>query len=144
METIITRFALLFVIAALIILAATGHFFSRSPLVIGAQLVAIALSAWARISFPTGTFRVEATPAAATLIRRGPYRLIRHPMYSAALLLLWSGILSHITWWTLLIGVVVTAIAAARIVLEERVLRREFNDYEAYARETRAVIPYVL
>jgi protein-S-isoprenylcysteine O-methyltransferase Ste14 len=144
MEAIITRFALLFVIATLIILGTTGNLFSTSPFVIGVQLLAIALSVWARISFPTGTFRVAATPAATMVIRRGPYRLIRHPMYAAALLFVWSGVVSHLNWWTLVLGVAVTALAATRIVLEERVLRQQFSDYEEYARETTAVIPYVL
>jgi protein-S-isoprenylcysteine O-methyltransferase Ste14 len=144
MKTLITRFALLFVIAALIILGTTGNLFSTSPFVIGVQLLAIALSVWARISFPAGTFRVAATPAATTVIRRGPYRLIRHPMYTAALLVVWSGILSHLNWWTLVLGVAVTAITAIRIVLEERVLRQRFSDYEAYVKDTAAVIPYVL
>lgn len=144
MATIITRYALLFVIATLIILGATGNLFSPSPFVIGAQLVAVALSVWARISFPARTFRVAATPAASTVIRRGPYRLIRHPMYSAVLLVVWSGILSHLNWWTLGLGVAVTAIVTTRIVLEERVLRQQFTEYEAYVKETRAVIPYLL
>jgi protein-S-isoprenylcysteine O-methyltransferase Ste14 len=144
MEAIIIRFALLFVIATLIILGLTGNLFSTSPVVMGVQLLAIALSVWARFSFPAGTFRVAATPAATTVIRRGPYRLIRHPMYSAALLFVWSGVGPHLNWWTLVLGVAVTAITAIRIVLEERVLRRRFSDYEAYVKDTAVVIPYVL
>lgn len=144
MTSIITRFALLFVIAAALILAATGNLFSSSPLVIALQLLAVALSVWARSSFPHNTFRVEATPAAATVIRKGPYRFIRHPMYSATLLFLWASILSHPGLWTIVIGIAVTAIIAWRIILEEGALRQRYPDYEAYIRETKAVLPYLL
>jgi len=144
MTTIIARFALLFVIAALIILGATGNLFSTSPLVITVQLLAVALSVWARVSFPSGTFRTEAKPAAVTFIRRGPYRFVRHPMYSATLLFVWSGILSHLGLWTLVLGIIITAIVASRIVLEERILQQQYPEYEAYTRETKAVIPFLL
>jgi len=140
----ITRYALLIVIAALAVLAATGNLFSASPVVIAIQLLAIALSIWARRSFPAGAFRAAATPAADTVIRRGPYRFIRHPMYSAALLFIWAAVLSHCSVGTLAVGAVVTAVAAARIVLEERLLRARYPQYADYVRETKAVVPYLL
>jgi len=144
MAIIITRFGLFVVIAALIVLGVTGNLFSTSPFVILAQLLAVALAVWARTSFPAGAFRVGATPAATTVIRSGPYRLVRHPMYSAALILIWSAVLSHLGAWTLGLGVIVTTVVALRIVLEERALRQQFGDYDAYVRETRAVIPYLI
>jgi protein-S-isoprenylcysteine O-methyltransferase Ste14 len=140
----ITRFALPVVITALIGLAATGNLFSPSPVVIAIQLLAIALAVWARRSFPAGAFRVAATPAASTVIQRGPYRFIRHPMYSAALLFIWAGVFSHVSLLTLAVGGVVTAVAAARIILEERLLRARYAEYAAYVRTTKAVVPYLL
>ncbi len=144
MSTVITRYALVFVIAAIVFLAATGNLFSSSVVVIAAQLLAVGIAVWARRSFPTKTFRVDATPATETVIRRGPYRLIRHPMYAAALLFIWAAVLSHLSWWTVTIGAVVTTITALRIVFEERFLRGRYSDYAAYAQETKAVIPYLI
>ena len=144
MTAFIARFALLAVIAGLIVLAATGNLFSSSPIVIACQLTAVALSVWARRSFPGGVFRVAATPAADTVIQRGPYRCIRHPMYAAALLFIWAAVLSHRSLVTVAVGVVVTGVAAARIVLEERLLRARYVEYADYARETKAVVPYLL
>ena len=80
MSILVTRFALGAVVAALAILAATHNLFSPSPLVIGTQVFAAGLAVWARRSFPAGAFRVTATPAADSVVRGGPYRLIRHPM----------------------------------------------------------------
>jgi protein-S-isoprenylcysteine O-methyltransferase Ste14 len=144
MSTIITRYALLIVIAAIVVLASTHTLFSSAVVVIAAQVIAVGIAIWARRSFPTKTFRVDATPSAETIIRRGPYRLIRHPMYSAALLFIWAAVLSHLSAWTVAIGVVVTITATLRVVLEERFLRNRYPEYAAYAQMTKAIVPYVI
>ena len=144
MPTVITRYALLFVIGAVVLLAATGDLFSSSVIVIAAQLLAVGIMMWARRSFPAKTFRVDATPSTEAVIRRGPYRLIRHPMYSAALLFIWAAVLSHLSLWTVAIGAIVAIIAALRVVFEERFLRARYPEYAAYARVTKAIVPYVI
>jgi protein-S-isoprenylcysteine O-methyltransferase Ste14 len=144
MSTVITRYALLFVIGALVLLAATHSLFSSSVVVIALQLLAVSIAIWARRSFPTKTFRVDATPSAETIIRRGPYRLIRHPMYFAALLFIWAAVLSHLSKWTMAIGVVATIIAALRVIFEERFLRDRYPEYAAYAQVTKAIVPYLI
>jgi protein-S-isoprenylcysteine O-methyltransferase Ste14 len=88
---------LLVVISAIVALAVTRNLLDASPYVIGAQAIAVTLSVWARRSFPTNTYRVAAPPGASSIIRRGPYRFVRHPMYSAALLFIWAAILSHLS-----------------------------------------------
>lgn len=144
MSTVITRYALLFVIGALVLLAVTHSLFSSSVVVIALQLLAIGIAVWARRTFPAKTFRVDAAPSADTVIRRGPYRLIRHPMYSAALLFIWAATLSHLSKWTMAIAVVVTIIAALRVVFEERMLRDRYPEYAAYAQGTKAIVPYLI
>jgi protein-S-isoprenylcysteine O-methyltransferase Ste14 len=144
MLTVISRVALIFVIAALIVLAATGNLLSAAPLVIGLQLLAVALAIWARRSFPAAAFRVSSGPAADAVIRRGPYRLIRHPMYSAALLVVWAGVLAHIAVWPVALGLVLTVVVAIRIAVEERGLRARYADYASYMRNTKALVPYLL
>lgn len=144
MATFITRFALGAVVAAVVILALTDNLFSLSPLASGAQVLAVLLAVWARRAFPSGAFRVTATPAADAVIHRGPYRLIRHPMYAGALLFVWAAVLSHLSALTLIVGVVLTCVVGARIVLEERMLQERYPEYSAYARSTKAVIPYLI
>jgi len=144
MSTIISRYALLFVIGAVVLLAATDRLFSSSVAVMTSQLLAVGIAIWARRSFPTKTFRVDAAPSAETVIRRGPYRLILHPMYFAALLFIWAGVLSHRSLWTMAIGTVVTIVAALRVIFEERFLRDRYPEYAAYAHVTKAIVPYLL
>ena len=124
---------LLVVIAAIVALGATGNLFATSPLVIAAQAGAVALSVWARRSFQKGTFRVTATPGSGSIIRGGPYQFLRHPMYAAALLFIWTAVVSHVSVFTLAIGVVVAAVVVTRVVVEERLLRARYPEYDDYA-----------
>jgi protein-S-isoprenylcysteine O-methyltransferase Ste14 len=135
---------LLVVVGAIAILGATGNLFSSSPIAIALQVGAIALSAWARRTFRPGTFRVTAAPANSAVMRDGPYRFIRHPMYAAALLFIWTAVLWHLSAFTLVLGAVVTAVVFVRIQTEERLLRSQLPGFEEYSRTTNAVIPFVL
>ena len=142
-QMITSPLPLLFVVAAIVGLGVTGNLFSSSPLVIAVQVAAVALNVWARTSFQSGTFRVTAAPGADSLIKRGPYRFIRHPMYSAALVFIWAGVASHLSGLTLAIGIAVTAVCIVRVIAEERLLRAKYPEYLDYSRSTKAVIPFV-
>lgn len=71
------------------------------------------------------------------LIRTGPYRKLRHPIY-VALLTMYAGTALVTGTWLALAGFAMALIAYARkIRLEERNLRVAFGaEYEAYRRET--------
>ena len=58
---------------------------------------ALALAAWALIHNRPGNFNIRPAPkTCGTLVTTGPYRLIRHPMYTSVLLgaaaLAWGGL----------------------------------------------------
>lgn len=135
---------LLFAVGAIAVLGITGNLFSSSPFVITVQVSAVLLNLWARISFQKGTFRVTAAPSSAPIIRRGPYRFIRHPMYSAALIFIWAGVASHLSVWTLAIGIPITGLVIVRVIAEERLLRAKYPEYLDYSRSTKPLIPFVL
>jgi protein-S-isoprenylcysteine O-methyltransferase Ste14 len=142
--TVISRIAGMLLIAAIVVLIATGSFFSPSPLVIACQLGAVALAAWARRTFAPGQFGVTSAPRGESLIRRGPYRFMRHPMYSASMLLLWATVLSHWSGLNLAVGAIPTLALILRILDEERRLRERYPDYADYARATKALVPFVV
>ena len=134
---------LLLVIASIVALGMTGNLFVRSPLVIAVQVGAIGLSIWTRRSFQKGAFRVTATPGGSSIIRNGPYRFVRHPMYAAALLFIWTAVANHLSAFTVTVGVAVSGTAIARVIVEERLLRTRYPDYDDYARSTRSLVPYL-
>lgn len=79
-----------------------------------------------------------------TLVRVGPYRFIRHPLY-ASLILLGTGVcfknLSMLTLGLALVDVIAMA-ATARI--EEKEMMEKFGqEYDGYMKDTKMFIPYV-
>jgi protein-S-isoprenylcysteine O-methyltransferase Ste14 len=79
------------------------------------------------------------------VVERGPYRLIRHPSYTGALLSLLGIALALTNWVSLAVVLVCNAIGFGyRVVVEERVLARTLGEpYRAYMRRTRRLIPYL-
>ena len=140
----ISKLALLILIVTILYLLISGNLLALSPVVIAAQLLAIALSVWARRTFQTNQFSIQAAPQEGHLLLSGPYQFIRHPMYAAALLLIWSGILGHISLVNLLIGVSITGVIAIRIVVEEQYLHTLYPGYTDYSHRTKRLIPLII
>lgn len=140
----ISKFSLLILIVALLYLLISGNLLSTSPLVIAAQIFAVVLGIWARRSFQSSQFSIHAEPKDGMLMLKGPYQFIRHPMYAAALLFVWSGILGHLSALTVIVGLIVTGLIAVRIHTEEQLLLEHFPDYAEYSRRTRRIIPFII
>lgn len=87
--------AILLMALALIGLVIRDTFFSSHPLAIIAEITAVALMVWARLTFGRRSFHGTANPTAGGLVTAGPYRYIRHPIYTAICLFAWPGILAH-------------------------------------------------
>jgi len=81
-----------------------------------------------------------------TIIRRGPYRFIRHPSYTGTLLTLTGIGLAVQSWGALLTLVVMFGIVYRyRIGVEEKALVEQFgNEYAAYMNTTKMLIPFIL
>jgi protein-S-isoprenylcysteine O-methyltransferase Ste14 len=103
----------------------------------------VALGAWALSANRPGNFNVQPTPrAGGRLVREGPYRWIRHPMYSALLLAGLGVALGAGGWsWVVLAALAVVLWAKAR--MEERGMRAAHPDYADYERRTRRFVPFV-
>lgn len=129
--------------AAVVGLLFTGRLFSALPLAVGAQAVAVAIFVWARLTFGPRSFHVTADPTAGALIRSGPYRWIRHPIYTAVCLFAWAGIAANGSTRALLLGALLTAGAVVRIACEERLLTARYPEYGEYARSTNRMVPFV-
>ena len=143
MVKLISKFGLLITILIILYLFISGNVFSTFPLVIVGQLLAVVLNIWARVSFQKGQFSVHAEPKEGTLLRTGPYKIIRHPMYAAALLFIWSSIFGHLSIMNVIIGLIGTSVAVIRIVVEEKLLKSQYPDYIQYTNKTKRIIPFI-
>jgi protein-S-isoprenylcysteine O-methyltransferase Ste14 len=75
--------------------------------------------------------------AGQRVVSTGPYRHVRHPMYSGALLLLLATPPALGSLAALPAVLALAAVIVARLLDEERLLSRELTGYEAYRRAVR-------
>jgi protein-S-isoprenylcysteine O-methyltransferase Ste14 len=130
-------------IVGLLGLLATSSLFSPSPVVIVPQILALLLLVWARLTFGRRSFHFAANPTAGGLVTTGPYRYIRHPIYTAVCLFAGAGAAAHWSWTTAAFGGLVLAGALVRLLCEEKLVAARYPEYRPYASKTWRVIPYV-
>jgi protein-S-isoprenylcysteine O-methyltransferase Ste14 len=71
------------------------------------------------------------------VISTGPYRIVRHPMYSGALLMLLFTPIALGSFWALLAVIPMFGVIAFRLVGEERFLADSLPGYSEYCKKTR-------
>ena len=78
-----------------------------------------------------------------TLTRAGPYRLVRHPIYTGLLLAVFgSGVIALGEWRGLVALALVVAALLRKIQIEERFMEAQFGEaYVRYRHEVPALIP---
>ena len=121
----------------------TRSLLSPSPVVIAVQLAAVALMVWARVTFGRRSFHAVASPTEGGLVTTGPYRHIRHPIYTAVCLFMVAAVAGNWSWYAAVLGGVVLAGAGVRIFCEEQLLVVRYPAYREYAAKTRRMIPFL-
>jgi protein-S-isoprenylcysteine O-methyltransferase Ste14 len=87
--------------------------------------------------------RFSIVPEARGLVTSGPYRFVRHPIYVGEIVAGVGLILPTLFTLHILLFAVFLGAQVARTYFEERILRRAYPQYEAYAAHTRRLIPFV-
>jgi protein-S-isoprenylcysteine O-methyltransferase Ste14 len=128
---------------ALVYLALTGPWLAPG-LLVWMEILAIYLAAWAFLRFDLRQLRIAPDPArGARLIKNGPYRWIRHPMYSSVLLLTLAVVLGRPTLARVVVWLILLGDLLAKLHYEESLLMRRFPEYNQYQKQTRRLIPFV-
>lgn len=128
---------------ALLGLFIRGSFSSLHPVAIMLEVMAACLLVWARMTLGRRSFHAAANPTAGGLVTTGPYRFIRHPIYSAVCLFGWTGMLMQWSLINALLGALLFVGALGRILCEERLLVETYPEYLVYARGTKRMLPFV-
>jgi len=78
------------------------------------------------------------------VISSGPYRIVRHPMYTGIVLFMAGTPLLLGSWYGLLLGLVLDILLVRRTILEERTLTQGLEGYSAYMGRVRyRFIPHI-
>lgn len=123
-----------------------GRFLPASSIIMTAGLAVEAmglfLTIWARRHLGRNWSGEITIKVDHQLIRSGPYKLLRHPIYTG-LLAMYTGIAIVTGEWLAIVGLAMAIFAYWRkIRLEEANLKVAFGaDYESYRRETWTLVP---
>lgn len=91
-----------------------------------------------------GNFNIAPTlRPGAVLVTHGIYRIIRHPMYLAQLLMLLPLVSVYFGWIRLAVWLLLLAVLLLKIAFEEKRLLAHFEGYRDYASRTWKMIPFI-
>ena len=142
--------AFMFVVRRAILFSVSAALWQVTPLLgivaDAMTVIGLLITLWARQSLGTNWSSSVVFKERHELIEGGPYRFVRHPIYSGVLLMLFGTMLV----WGRLVGVIALVVIivglSIKAYLEERLLMRHFPEaYARYRRRVRAaVIPFVI
>jgi protein-S-isoprenylcysteine O-methyltransferase Ste14 len=117
------------------------------PPALGAALtfIGLAFSVWARFTLADNWSSDVQVKRGHELIVEGPYRWVRHPIYTG-LILAFVGTALAVGEWRAVLGVAFAALAFWRkLSIEEKAMRGEFGEaYVRYAERVPALIPFII
>ena len=113
---------------------------------IGMALLGFALLQWAQNTLGKNWSDTPRMIKEQSLITSGPYQYIRHPIYTAFLLILGSTFFSAANWLIGLAWIGMTALeVASRIGFEENLMLEYFGDqYREYMKRTGRLLPKLI
>ena len=86
---------------------------------------------------------ISILPEARRLVTRGPYALVRHPLYLGEMVAVAGVALQRLSAWALLLLGLVWAFLLLRMKYEELVLFQSFPEYGDYTARTARLVPGV-
>lgn len=146
----IIQSALSLVFAALLLVPGFDHRLHWSAVPLPVALVAdafvvagfwIIFRVFSENSHASNTVRVE---FGQEVISSGPYRSVRHPMYSGGIILFVFTPLALGSWWAFVPGVLLCGGAIARLLEEERFLTVHLAGYSEYRKKVpHRLLPFI-
>jgi protein-S-isoprenylcysteine O-methyltransferase Ste14 len=130
---------------AFILLLLSGSSLKNIPALSYAFIIlSILLVFWAIATMKKSKLRILPEPSPhATLITNGPYRFIRHPMYTAILMGSVGLIVHQFTWLRLSILFALVIVLIVKLTWEERMLLQKFEAYRDYMRRSKRLLPFI-
>ncbi len=124
-----------------------------APVALSAELIAagalfasgLALFGWSFATMPRSSFTVMPEPRRGNVLgKSGPYKFVRHPMYSSVLLCAIGAALAYSQTFKWLAVLALFVVLWIKLKREERLLAQLHPEYADYKNHTNAFIPFIL
>ena len=126
------------------LIAILTHFWSLSVIAIAIAILGFAFGGYSILVMKLGNFHVLPRPVSRSeLVSRGPYKYIRHPMYTSVLVVAAALIAGDFSLIKLGIGILLTFCLILKLEYEENLFVQRFPEYDAYRKITKRVIPFL-
>ena len=131
-------------LACIVAILVSGPWFARDAWFFTLELSGILLGTWAVLTMKLK--RVNVFPEVKSeshLVTNGPYRWIRHPMYTALLLIMLALVCESFSYWRGFWWILLSVDLVVKLFYEETLLMEFFHDYEAYRFRTWRLVPWI-
>lgn len=124
----------------------SGSFYNNAFIGVIGLFIAIlgfALSIWARVYLGKNWGMPMATKEKPELVTTGPYKYVRHPIYTGMIIAMLGTTLTTTIFW-LIPFIFLSAYFVYSSKVEEKTMIRQFpKEYPAYKKRTKALIPFL-
>lgn len=132
-----------FGLLASITILLSGQLITQSLIYLLVQIFGALLIFWAAITIKISKQKHK-FPKGYFFLTKGPYEIIRHPIYAGYLLIMISFVEIDFTFLRLIALVILCLAIMMKIIREEYMMFHESHEYKEYKHKTKAIIPYLL
>lgn len=131
-------------IVFIILIGITGPIISNNIMILIGETVGVILMIWAIWTMKLNNLNISPDlKNNSILVLSGPYKLIRHPMYTSVLLVTLMLVINHVTLWRVGFWLVLSMDLYFKFIYEEKLLLTKYSEYSDYMSKTKRLIPFI-
>jgi len=122
----------------------TGPVITENLIVLSFEVLAIFLIVWTLWTIQFEKFSLHNPKLKKNrLIPKGPFAYVRHPVYTAFLILAVCWIINYISLSRILVFVILVVSIILTVAHYENILSRNLNDFSLYKQKTYKLFPFI-